>query len=373
MAMVIVSACVVLGLLTITVGAGLMAGLIGGIAGAFGDAMSGITSEAPATAPPSGVTLDTPVLDAPINAGFTNQQSIPIQGTVPAGSVGKTGYSVHVYLKGKTGPQQQVANVAVGGTTRFITSPIKLTEGENTFSATLVTPSGEGQTSPSVTYILDTAPPKIAVSSPAAGAKVSTATVSIAGSCDAGATVAIRNEQAPGGALDLGTESRLVGQHVGGAAWQKGQRHAGMQHTYGRFNLTVPVVAGSNSIDLTATDQAGNTTSISVTINRDYGQLAAHLTAAPSKFASSSQTTLKLTLYATSFNGGPLANAKVTFTVMIQGLGPIVSPELTTDATGTATWQVAISGATPGIGQASVLVTTTEGDQVTATSTITTT
>jgi hypothetical protein len=58
---------------------------------------------------------------------------------------------------------------------------------------------------------------------------------------------------------------------------------------------------------------------------------------------------------------------------MIQGLGPIVSPELTTDATGTATWQVAISGATPGIGQASVLVTTTEGDQVTATSTITTT
>jgi hypothetical protein len=350
MAMVIVSACVVLGLLTITVGAGLMAGLIGGIAGAFGDAMSGITSEAPATAPPSGVTLDTPVLDAPINAGFTNQQSIPIQGTVPAGSVGKTGYSVHVYLKGKTGPQQQVANVAVGGTTRFITSPIKLTEGENTFSATLVTPSGEGQTSPSVTYILDTAPPKIAVSSPAAGAKVSTATVSIAGSCDAGATVAIRNEQAPGGALN----SQVVGSD-------------------GRFNLTVPVVAGSNSIDLTATDQAGNTTSISVTINRDYGQLAAHLTAAPSKFASSSQTTLKLTLYATSFNGGPLANAKVTFTVMIQGLGPIVSPELTTDATGTATWQVAISGATPGIGQASVLVTTTEGDQVTATSTITTT
>jgi hypothetical protein len=58
---------------------------------------------------------------------------------------------------------------------------------------------------------------------------------------------------------------------------------------------------------------------------------------------------------------------------MVQGLGPIVSPEITTDATGTATWQVAVSGATAGIGQASVLVTSPDGDQVTATATITTT
>jgi len=350
MAMVIVSACVVLGLLTITVGTGLVADLVGGIAGAFGNSVSQLTSQAPGTAPPSGATLDTPVLDTPANTGFTNQTAIPIQGAVPAGSVGKSGYSVHVYWKGKTGPQAQVANVAVGGTTRFVTPPIKLTEGENTFYATLVTPSGEGGLSPAVMYILDTTPPKIAITSPAAGAKVSTATASISGTCDPGATVTIRNEQAPGGALN----SQAIGSD-------------------GRFNLTVPVVAGPNSIDLTATDQAGNSTSTNITVNRDYGQLAAHLTATPSKFASSSQTTLKLTLYATSFNGAPLANAKVTFTVMIQGLGPIVSPELTTDATGAANWQVAISGATPGIGQASVLVTTTAGDQVSATASITTT
>lgn len=348
--MVIVSACVVLGLLTITVGVGLVADLIGGIAGAFSNSVTQMTSQGPGTAPPSGVALDTPVLDTPTNTGYTNQTSIPIQGTVPAGSVGKSGYSVHVYWKGKTGPQAEVANVSVGGTTRFITPVIRLTEGENTFYATLVTPTGEGGLSPAITYILDTAPPKVAITSPAAGAKVSTSTVSIAGTCDPGATVSIRNEQAPGGALN----SQVVGAD-------------------GRFNLAVPVVAGPNAIDLTATDQAGNSTSTSITINRNYGQLAAHLTATPSKFASKSQTTLKLALYATSFNGGPLANAKVTFTVMIQGLGPIVSPELTTDATGAASWQVAISGAATGIGQASVLVTSTEGDQVTATSSITTT
>jgi large repetitive protein len=348
--MVIVAACVMLGVLTLTVGTGLMAGLVGGIAGAFSDSIAHITSQVPATAPPSGVTLDTPVLDAPANNGYTNQTAVTINGTVPGASVGKTDYTVHVYLVGKSGTLQGVAIVPVGGTTRFATPPIKLAEGSNTFTATLVTPSGEGAQSPTVTYILDTTAPKISIASPASGATVSTSTVTVSGSCEAGATITIRNEQAPGGALNSAT----VGSD-------------------GKFQLTVPVVAGPNTVDLWSTDQAGNSDSTSITIKRAYGQLAAHLAVSPSKFSSSSQTTLKLKVYATSFNGGPLAGATVTFTVAIDGLGPIVSPELTTDATGTVTWQVAISGEQAGIGQASVLVTSPAGDQVTATATITTT
>jgi hypothetical protein len=53
--------------------------------------------------------------------------------------------------------------------------------------------------------------------------------------------------------------------------------------------------------------------------------------------------------------------------VTVAGLGPIVSPELTTDETGTANWQVTISGSQPGIGAATVMVTSSEGDQVSAT------
>lgn len=350
MAMVIISGCVVLGLLTVTVGAGLAANLVGGIAGAFSGSIGRMSSQAPATVAPSGAKLDTPVLDPPPNDGYTNQGSIPIQGTVPEASIGKKGYAVHVYLTGKNGAKQEVANVSVGNTTRFATPPVKLTEGNNALVATLGTPTGEGQPSPQVTYILDTTPPKITVTSPAQGVKLTTSTVSVSGTTDAGATIGIRNEQTPGGALN----SQVVGAD-------------------GKFKLIVPVVAGPNTIDLTATDQAGNESSTTFTVRRDYGQLAAHLAATPSKFASSSQTTLKLTLHATSFNGGPLANARVTFTVAIQGLGPIVSPELTTDATGTVTWQVAVSGAAPGVGQVGVLVTTTEGDQVSATAAITTT
>jgi hypothetical protein len=350
MAMVLIFACVVLGLLTLTVGATLAGNVIGGVSNALANSFNRASSQAPATAPPSGVQLDTPVLDAPPNSGYTNQGSVLLQGTLPAASVGKTGYTVHVYLAGKNGAQREVAKIAVGGTTRFTTPPLSLAEGSNIFTATLASPNGEGQASPPVTYILDTAPPKISVKSPASGAKVSTSKATISGTCDAGATISIRNEQAPGGAHN----SLVVGSD-------------------GTFAFAEPVVAGPNNIDLSATDQAGNSSSTSTIVKRDYGQLAAHLSASPAKFASSSQTTLKLTMRATSFNGGPLVNATVTFTVMIQGLGPIVSPEIVTDATGTATWQVAVSGATSGIGQASVLVTSPDGDAVTATAAVTTT
>lgn len=349
-ATVIVAACVMLGLLTLTVGTGLAANVVGGIAGAFENAMSRLTSQAPATAPPSGVALSTPVLDPPTGNGYTNQPTTTLFGSIPSQAAGQTGYTIHVYRLVANGPQQQVAVVPVGATTRFSTPPVTLLEGPNDFVATLVTPAGEGQQSPKVTFTLDTVPPKIVVTSPGSGYTVNASSVSVSGTCDAGSTIAVRNEQAPGG----GYAQAVVGPD-------------------GKFKLTVAVVAGSNALDLTATDLAGNTSSTSLTVKRSYGQLAAHVAVSPSKFAASAQTTLKVTLRATSFSGAPLANATATFTVTIQGLGPIVSPELTTDATGTATWQVAVSGAEPGNGQVSVLVTSPAGDQVTGTAAITTT
>jgi hypothetical protein len=340
-ALAIGAGCLMFAIVVVSVGAGLVVDLANQVGGAFGNAIGKMTSQAPATVPPSGVALDTPVLDA-ARGGYTDQTSIVIAGQVPAASVGKTGYTVNVYSIGKNDARTQVARVEVGGTTRFATSAISLAEGPNTFVAALAGPTGEGQSSPPVTYILDTKPPKLSVTSPSQSARLVTSSVDVAGTTDPGATVAIRNQMVTGGALN-----NVV---------------AGSD---GKFRLNVPLVAGPNEIDLTATDQAGNTTNSSITLHRDYGQLAAHLSASPAKFSSNTNVTLKLTLHATAFNGAPLGSAKATFAVTIAGLGPIVSPELTTDATGTATWQVSISGAIPGNGQASVLVTSSQGDQVT--------
>jgi hypothetical protein len=328
----------------------MVTGFVGQIAGAFNGAVMKLSSQGPATAPPSGAALDTPVLDAPSNDGFTSQVSMPLVGSVPGATVDQTGYTVRVYLVGDKGARTEIARIAVGSTTRFATPPINFTEGPNTFVATLAGPNGEGSESPPVTYILDTKLPTISISAPAAGARISASSVDVAGTTDAGARVSIRNEMAPGGALN----SVVVG-------------------TDGKFKLNVPVVAGLNTIDLTSTDQAGNATNKSLSVKRDPGLLAGHLAVTPSKFASTSQTTLTLTLHATAFNGGPLANAKADFTVAIQGLATIVSPTMTTDAKGVATWEISVSHAAIGVGQATVLVTSEAGDQVTGNAPITTT
>jgi len=248
MTFVLVSGCLVLGLLTFTASSRLMTDILGQTGAAFGNAVSQLASQAPATPPPSGVTLGAPVLDAPPNGGYTNQPIMPIEGSVPGASVGKSGYTVDVYALDKNGSLWQVASVAVGGTTRFMTPPMTLTEGTNAFVAKLSTPAGEGGPSPVVTYILDTAPPNIVISSPAPGTKVTTSLVAVSGTCDVGSTVSIRNERVLSGAFT----SQVVGAD-------------------GKFNLTVPVVGGPNTIDLSATDQAGNSSSTSLTVNRNYG------------------------------------------------------------------------------------------------------
>lgn len=341
---------VVVGVATLIVGGNLLVSVVGQLAGAFDSAIERITSAAPATPAPSGETLDTPILNDPENGGYTNQAIVAISGSVPGVITGKSGYNVRVYLMGEDGSRRQVAEVAVGATTHFTTGAIELVEGPNRFAASIVSPSGEGQPSPIVVYTLDTRPPPLTITSPADGSHQSMISVSIAGRSDPGATVTVRNRNAPGGGLG----NKIVGDD-------------------GRFSITVALVAGSNLIDLTATDRAGNSTSAQLTLMRSYGQLAAHLSVSPTKFGTSAPVILKLSVHATSEDGSPLVGATVVYTVTVAGLGPIVSPELTSDSTGVAEWQVTISGATEGIGAASVLITTTDGDQVESTTRLTTT
>lgn len=347
------SALVMLGLVVVLIGSGLVVNVANGFGGAFHDAVTKLTSQPPATAAPSGaVSVDTPTLDTPDNSGYTNQASQTLQGRVPAPTVGKSGYSVHVYQLGTgakaANSKSLVASVPVGSTTRFVTPQITLVEGINTFAATLVGPSGEGSLSQSVAFTLDTTAPSIAITSPRQNATINASTLNLSGQTDPSINLLVRNQQVAGGGVTPTSSG-----------------------PDGRFTASLPIVAGPNTIVVSATDRAGNSASTTLTVKRAYGDLSAHLQVTPSKFSSAGTTSLKLVAHATSTNGGPLADAQVTFTVQVQGLGPVVSPNVTTDATGTANWQISISGATPGSGQASVLVTSPAGDNVTATAAIT--
>jgi Glucodextranase, domain B len=337
----LVGVCLVFGILTLSIGVGFLSGAAGQLGGAIGGAISKISSQAAATVAPSGVALDTPVFDQPPNQGFTNQQQVVLTGSVPGAAAGKSGYLVRIFSVAANGTKSPVADVPVGQLVKFQTPALNLVEGPNAFVAVLVSPSGAGASSPPVVYTLDTKAPTVTIGSPANNSTHTGTSVHVTGKTDAGATVTIRNPQAPGGSLSS--------QVVGGD---------------GTFDLTVALVAGANPIQVTSTDQAGNVTTVSLALKRAFGQLAVHLSVAPAKISVTAPTAITLTAHATSTNGGPLANASVTFTLTVQGLGPITWSGKT-DATGTATWQTTVSGASPGSGLATVEVTSSTGDSIT--------
>jgi hypothetical protein len=323
----------------LTAGVGLLVGFVEQLGTAIGDAVAKVASPPPATLAPSGVALDTPALDQPGNDGYTSQAALVLTGSVPGAVVGKDGYSVRIYLVGGDDSRTKVSETAVGATTRFVASEVTLSEGPNTFVAVLVGPSGEGNPSPPAVYILDTKPPRLSVTSPDPGILYERSSVDVVGTSEEGVTIAVRNRQAPGGALN----SAVVGSKAS-------------------FRLSVRLVAGNNTIDVTATDQAGNSKSVSLQIRRDYGQLAAHLSVSPSKIRAGATTTLTLTVHATSFNGSPLAGATVVFTLNVSGLDPMTSAEFTTNDMGVATWTQTISGSVAGTGYATVSMTSDTGD-----------
>jgi hypothetical protein len=296
------------------------------------------------------VALDTPVFDQPPNQGFTNEKQVALTGSVPGGAAGKSGYLVRIFTVATNGAKSPVADIPVGLVTHFQTPALNLVEGPNAFVAVLVSPSGAGASSPPVVYTLDTKAPAIKIGSPANNSTQTGTSVHVTGTTDAGATVTIRNTQVPGGGLGR--------QVVGGD---------------GKFDLTVALVAGNNPIVVTSTDLAGNSTPANLTLKRNFGQLAVHLSVVPAKISPTTPTSITLTAHATSANGGPLANASVTFTLTIQGLGPITPDPMKTDATGTATWTTTISNATPGgSGLATVQVTSSTGDSITNSAKVTT-
>ena len=325
----------------LTVGGRLLGGIVAEVGKVVGEAVNRVASEAPATVAPSGVALDTPILDSPPGNGYTSQPAQVLAGSVPKAVVGKSNYLVRVYLMGAKAVRTKVAEIQVGATTRFRTDAITLKEGPNTFIAVLVSPSGEGGASPPVIYTLDTRAPALTITSPGANVLVKGTSVSVAGRSENGVTISIHNRQFPGGA----PASVVVGES-------------------GTFRVSVKLVVGDNSVDVIATDQADNSTTVNIQIKRDYGQLAAHLTASPTKINSNKVVVLTLTVHATASNGAPLTNATAYFMVNVSGLGEIDSGPIKTDAKGMATFTTTIAGAVKGSGWASVLVTSDLGDQV---------
>jgi hypothetical protein len=172
---------------------------------------------------------------------FTNSPTFSLTGTLGSGIAGTPGYVVRVY-RDAPGPTP-VHVVAVGRIPWFHVADIPLADGSNTFIATLVGPAGETAPSNQVTVVFGTAKPQLTLTAPARGAKVADRTVTVMGTVSAGAFVVVRNTANGNGGVAATTAD-------------------------GVFRATVGLASGANTILVTATDRAGNSTVVKATLNR---------------------------------------------------------------------------------------------------------
>lgn len=311
------------------------AGGLSRVAATVGSSLTGFVDDLVATPSPSPsllVVSDAPAIEQPGDP-YTNEAAIDLVVTIPRAVIGDDAHRIRVFQQLKDQAPVPIGEWPVGLTQRLIV-PVELEKGINDFSAIVVGPAGNSESSPMVRYVLDTAAPKITITSPKANARVNHSSVTIKGKTQGRSTIVARN----------GANDASISVAAG---------------SDGTFELSLPLARGTNPIALTATDVAGNTGEGEITVRRGTGKLTVVLSADTYRFKRSRlPRPIVLTATVTDPDGRPLADAAVTFTVSIPGIAAITH-DTTTNSRGRASFETSIPrSATVGQGLAAVLART---------------
>ncbi|HXG25343.1 MAG TPA: hypothetical protein VNL94_00605 [Candidatus Binatia bacterium] len=320
----------VLAVAAFVVASGAIGPVLSTLAGGFGTAIGKLTATPVPTqtlAPPT----ESPRIAAPAQP-FTNQETVELDVSVPLEVVGDTTARVRFYLALEGLEPAPVFDVAVQSTSRMVV-PFELTEGRNNISATLIRAGEESDHSPIVTYILDLTPPKITITSPKNNQAVDAVQVSIKGSTQANTTLIARNA----------ANGTSIASAAGGD---------------GSFQFGLPLAPGSNEIEITGTDPAGNVGTAKLTVIQGSDEMHVRLTASRYTFsASKPPPAIQLVVLVTDPAGNPLEGATAFFTLQIPGLAPI-SNQVVTGPDGRASFTTPLIGELErGDGTGTVLVT----------------
>lgn len=309
-------------------GVGVITGAIGNTVGAF---VQGVTATPRPSVDP-GTVAEAPSIESPAEP-YTNEPQVDLTVTVAAELAGSPDHLVRVYLALKDQAPAPIDEKPLAPTPRMII-PVTLTPGINDFSVTVVGPAGESESSPLARWVLDTAPPQIRLISPRDGAEINRKAVTLQGRTQGRSTLNARNTK--------------TGESIGGTA-------AGD----GTFSLSVPLTSGTNPIRVSATDPAGNTRTLELSVRRGSGRLTASLAASAYSISLRSlPTTMRLVALVDDPDGRPLEGARVTFTLSVPGIKTVTGDAIT-DANGQAEFSTRIpEGADRGGGTAGVLVIT---------------
>ena len=328
-------------LAVVALGAGVLFIANGGVgrAAAFlGSSLAGFVDKLAATPAPSAapvVVASAPVLTSP-DEPYTNQPKVDLAGRVPENLVGQQGYVIRIYVAIGDQAPGEVAELPLGDQVTFVVAGVGLSEGTNTFTATIAGRAGESAASPGVAYVLDTAAPTIKISSPKDGGVVNARSVEVKGKTQARSSLELTNA--------------TTGASVSGAA-----------DVSGAFSLIIPISAGVNQLSLTSTDPAGNAKTSTLSVRKGSGQLTAKLTASVASIkASRLPETVQVFLALTDPDGQPVAGAQATFSLAAPNV-PIISQTIQTDGSGRAVFTTTIpKGATRGQCKVTVSVHTAD-------------
>ena len=311
-------------------------GGIGALVGALGQSFSGFFNgilATPSPSPTAVIVADSPLIQPPTEP-YTNSTTIDLDLTLPSDVVGDPSAEVRIYLALEGQAPAPIDQKPVGATPRMI-FPVTLTPGRNDFSATIIDGETESEPSPIVTFILDTEPPPIHVTSPAEGATVNADTVTIQGTTQGRSSIGARNEA-------------------------NGFSVVGTAESDGSFAISLPLEAGPNGIRISVTDPAGNAAEAILNAVRGSGTLTAALSSSAYRISAGGlPATIQLTVLVTNPDGQRLEGASVTFSLTLPGIPPITF-DTTTGGDGRAAFSTTLpKDVSPGAGNATVLVTTT--------------
>lgn len=315
------------------------------VGAAVGGTVEGLLADLTATPVPSAAPIDVsdaPTLEAP-EEPYTNQPAVDIAGTIPAAAVGLTDSVVRLYVAIGDGEPGTVGEVTIGTAPRFVFPGVPLSKGANTFTATIIGPTDlESEASSAVVYVFDTSKPKVTITSPADNGVVNARSVNVKGTTQGRSALSARN---------VTTNATVTGAADG----------------KGAFSLVVPIGKGANTIEVTATDPAGNVNKGTVTVRRGSGTLTASLAASFYRIKRSQlPEPVQLSVVVTNPDGERVADAEATFTIAVPGIPAITSSSIQTSARGSAAFTTTIpKGADVGQVSVTVIVRTRDFGNVT--------
>ncbi len=333
----------VLAWICLMIGLGIIGPTVSSLVQSFGGMVGSMTHITDSPLPSgSGLVSDAPVIEAP-DQPTTNVASADLTVLLPAAVVGLDGYSCRLYVTLPNAQPAVIAEAPVKGTSTLVFSTLTLAKGLNTFTATIAGPNGgESDPSKAVTVTLDVSKPKITISSPKNGASVKGTSVTVKGTTEPLSSVQIQDD----------ANNAIVKATADDA---------------GVFSASITIAAGPNNLTISVTDPASNGNAATITVTRGSGTLGVNLTSTVYTFSLKKlPTNVTFSAVVVGADGKPVAGATALFTVSVPGIPALVSPVLTTDASGKATFSTTIpKGAMAGAGVADVLITMPNGNQTT--------